>query len=154
MRPQPLISVRDVTESSRFYRQLLGAGLGGDGDGHGDGGGHGRKESVSYERLYDPARHQTVWGTDGLILQLHAWDVDEHQGDLGDPDRPVGNGVLLWFEVDDFDDAVERARELDAPVVQDVYDNPNAGHREFWLRDPDGYTVVLASADGFTGSDG
>jgi hypothetical protein len=26
--------------------------------------------------------------------------------------------------------------------------NPNASHREIWIRDPDGYTVVLASPDG------
>jgi hypothetical protein len=26
--------------------------------------------------------------------------------------------------------------------------NPNANHREIWLRDPDGYVVVLASAYG------
>ena len=31
-----------------------------------------------------------------------------------------------------------------ADVVRDVHVNPNAKHRELWLRDPDGYTVVLA----------
>lgn len=139
MRPQPLITVRDVAASTRFYRELLGCVLGGDGRGHhGDG-------PKKYERLYDPDLHHSVWGADGLVLQLHAWDVEEHQADLGDPDAPVGNGVLLWFEVDDFDDAVDRARGLGAPIVLDVYENPNAGHREFWLRDPDGYTVVIAT---------
>ena len=56
--------------------------------------------------------------------------------------------MLLWFEVDDFDAAVARARELGAPVVLDVHRNPNANHRELWIRDPDGYTVVVASPDG------
>ena len=40
------------------------------------------------------------------------------------------------------------ARELAAPIVLDVHRNPNANHRELWVRDPDGYTVVLASPDG------
>jgi hypothetical protein len=29
-----------------------------------------------------------------------------------------------------------------------VHRNPNADHRELWIRDPDGYTVVIASPDG------
>jgi catechol 2,3-dioxygenase-like lactoylglutathione lyase family enzyme len=141
MRAQPLIVCRDVEASSRFYQRLLGCE-----------GTHGDREKLhprgEYERLVDPRHHHTQWGTDGLILQLHAWDVDHHHGQMGDPTRPVGNGVLLWFEVDDFDAAVARARELRAPVVLDVHVNPNAQHREMWIADPDGYTVVIASHDG------
>jgi catechol 2,3-dioxygenase-like lactoylglutathione lyase family enzyme len=137
MRAQPLIVCRDVQASSRFYQRLLGCK-----------GGHGGRE---YERLVDPRLHHTQWGSDGLILQLHAWEVDHHHGHLGDPAKPVGNGAILWFEVDDFDDAVARARALGAPIVLDVHVNPNAGHRELWLADPDGYTVVIASPDGEAG---
>jgi catechol 2,3-dioxygenase-like lactoylglutathione lyase family enzyme len=134
VRSQPLINCRDVQASSRFYQQLLGCI-----------GGHGGTE---YERLWDPKLHTSQWDSDGLILQLHAWEVDHHHGSMGDRSLPIGNGVLLWFEVDDFDAAVARARELAAPVVLDVHRNPNARHRELWVRDPDGYTVVVASVDG------
>lgn len=131
MRPQPLIAVRDVEASSRWYQRLLGCT-----------GAHGGPE---YERL--------VAG-DRLVMQLHDWDVDHHHGAIGDPDaRPYGNGVLLWFEVDDFDAAVARAGELGAEVVLPPHRNPPEGpggpaHREIWMRDPDGYSVVLASPDG------
>ena len=84
----------------------------------------------------------------GRSDELHAWEIDHHHGPMGDPSRAVGNGMLLWSEVDDFDAAVARARELDAPILLDVHRNPNANHRELWIRDPDGYTVVLASPDG------
>jgi hypothetical protein len=94
------------------------------------------------------ASHTSKWGSDGLILQLHAWEVEHHHGPTGDPSRVVGNGMLLWFEVDDFDAAVARARELDAPILLDVHRNPNANRRELGIRDPDGCTVVLASPDG------
>jgi hypothetical protein len=64
-----------------------------------------------------------------------------------------GNGVLLWFEVADFDDAVARAAELRATVAlprhrntSDCDGGPN--HWELLPRDPDGFTVVLASSDG------
>lgn len=131
MRPQPLIAVRDVEASSRWYQRLLGC--------RSD---HGGPE---YERLVSPA---------GLILQLHRWDVEHHHGAIGDPGaKPYGNGVLLWFEIDDFDEAVARAAAMDSEVVMPRHRNPPEGdggpnHWEIWLRDLDGYTVVLASPDG------
>jgi hypothetical protein len=55
--------------------------------------------------------------------------------------------VLLWFQDDAFD-AVARARALGAEILEEPHSNPNAKHREIWLRDPDGYVVVLAGARG------
>jgi catechol 2,3-dioxygenase-like lactoylglutathione lyase family enzyme len=131
MHPQPLVCARDVEASSRWYQRLLGCQSA-----------HGGPE---YERLVADGR---------LILQLHAWDVDHHHGRIGDPTiRPYGNGVVLWFELDDFDAAVARAESLKAEIVMPRHRNPPDGnggpnHWEIWLRDPDGYTVVLASPDG------
>jgi catechol 2,3-dioxygenase-like lactoylglutathione lyase family enzyme len=135
MRPQPMIAVADVEASSRWYQRLLGCR-----SAHG---------GPAYERLVD------VKGT--LILQLHHWDVEHHHGPIGDRDvRPYGNGVLLWFEIDDLDAALGRAKELRAQVLMPKHRNPPSGeggpnHWECWLRDPDGYTVVLASPDGSAG---
>ena len=52
--------------------------------------------------------------------------------------------MLLWFELDDFDDAVARAEELKADVIKPRHRSDNA-HWECWLRDLDGYTIVLSS---------
>ena len=131
MRPQPLIAVTDVEASSGWYQRLLGCRSA-----------HGGAE---YERLVHEG---------GLILQLHSFAAGHHHGPIGDQDdRPYGNGVLLWFETDDFDAAVARAEPLGAEVVLPPHRNPPDGdggpdHRECWLRDPDGYLVVLASPDG------
>jgi catechol 2,3-dioxygenase-like lactoylglutathione lyase family enzyme len=131
MRPQPLIAVSDVEASSRWYQRLLGCDSA-----------HGGPE---YERLIHGGK---------LVLQLHRFEVEHHHGPIGDPEsRPYGNGVLLWFEIDDFDAALARSAELRAQVVVAPHRNPATGdggpnHREVWLRDPDGYMVVLASPDG------
>ena len=91
------------------------------------------------------------------MLQLHAFETAHDHGPIGDAeDRPYGNGVLLWFEVDDFDAALARAEELGAEIVLPKHKNPPSGdggpnHWELWLRDPDGYMVVLASPDGTAG---
>jgi catechol 2,3-dioxygenase-like lactoylglutathione lyase family enzyme len=131
MRPQPLICVTDVGRSSRWYQTLLGCESGHGGD--------------EYERLVSGEQ---------LVMQLHRFEVEHHHGPIGDPSlRPYGNGLALWFEIDDFDDAVQRAADLQAEVVRPPHRNPPDGpggpdHREIWLRDPDGYLVVLASPDG------
>lgn len=126
VRSQPLIAVTDVEASSRWYRRLLGCESAHGGD--------------EYERLV----------SDGaLLLQLHRFDVEHHHGPIGDRnDKPYGNGLLLWFELDDFDAAMERVAALQAEIVMARHVNPSAQHWECWLRDPDGYIVVLASPDG------
>jgi hypothetical protein len=44
--------------------------------------------------------------------------------------------------------AVRRIRAIGPLIVNDVHVNPNAGHREIWIRDLDGYLVVLAEPYG------
>lgn len=51
--------------------------------------------------------------------------------------------IALWFFTSELDAAVGRVTE-EVTVVERLHDNPDAGHRELWLRDPDGYLVVLA----------
>jgi predicted enzyme related to lactoylglutathione lyase len=79
-----------------------------------------------------------------LIMQLHRLEIGHHHGTIGDAGQPTGNGVALWFETAGFDAAVGRIREAGAQIATDVHVNPNTGHREIWLRDLDGYLVVLA----------
>jgi catechol 2,3-dioxygenase-like lactoylglutathione lyase family enzyme len=123
VRPQPLLMVTDVHRASRWYRRILGAT-----SGHGG----------------DECEQVLVDGS--MVLQLHALDVAHHHGGIADPDLPLGSGVAVWFETDDFDAVVARSRNAGGAVVSDVPVNPNAGHRELWLRDPDGYLVVIAEA--------
>jgi len=56
--------------------------------------------------------------------------------------RP-GNGLLLFFRVDDFDMALQRARDLVSRLDEEPHVNPATGTREFALRDPDGYYVMV-----------
>ncbi len=131
-RSQTMLMVRDVEASSRWYQELLG--LTSD---------HGGPD---YERLL----------ADGeLVLQLHHEGTDHHHGPIGDAGQARGNGVLVWFgAVSDFDGVVERAERLGADVVKAPHRNPpegegnGPGHREIWVKDPDGYVVAVASPDG------
>jgi predicted enzyme related to lactoylglutathione lyase len=56
-----------------------------------------------------------------------------------------GNGLLLFFRVDDFDLALSRARTLVAQLDQEPSVNPATGTKEFSLRDPDGYHLMISA---------
>jgi catechol 2,3-dioxygenase-like lactoylglutathione lyase family enzyme len=129
---QPLIAVRNVRASSRWYVELLGA------------------DSIPehpHRDVYDRISH-----SGRLLLQLHAWDAEDHPNLVNADAAPPGHGVLLWFQIDDFDSVVERVRGLGAEIIEEPHVNPAPRHREIWLRDPDGYVVVVAGPDGECGS--
>jgi hypothetical protein len=68
---------------------------------------------------------------------LHRFDVDHHHGPIGDQDdKPYGNGVLLWVEVDDFEAATTRIDELKPEIVMPRLRNPDLNNWEVWVRDP------------------
>ena len=125
-RSQPLIAVRDVSASSRWYARLLGAVR--------------TSETMSsdHAHVYD----RLLCGR-SLVLQLHAWDEEDHPNLVNAKEARPGHGVLLWFEVDDFDAAVKRARALRATVLLKPHVNPAPGHREIldprprWVRGRD-----------------
>lgn len=101
---QPLIAVRDVRASSRWYSELLGVSASPE---------HPHRDF--YDRLSSPGR---------IVLQLHAWDEEDHPNLVDRTAAPPGHGVLLWFMVMDFEAAVARARSLDAEVIEDAHINP------------------------------
>ena len=130
VRPQPLIAVRNVRASSRWYRQLL------------------RAEALPEHEHRDT--YDRILRDGQVVLQLHTWDEESHPN-LVNPGRvPPGLGVVLWFEVNNFDAAVRRARSLHAEIVEEPHVNLQAQHKEIWIRDPYGFVVVLAGPDGKT----
>ncbi|OOG59111.1 glyoxalase [Rhodanobacter sp. B05] len=121
-----IIGVADVARSFKWYQSLFG------------------------QTEMRPAHD--YWGqlldTDGTILLcLHAWGEHEHPS-LTSPDRAEpGNGLLLFFRVDDFDDALRRARTLVDALEEEPSVNDRTGTREFALRDPDGYYVMVSALE-------
>lgn len=122
-----MIACASVAASSAWYQRVLGFESAHGGD--------------EYEMLTSDGR---------LVLQLHDLDPDEHQHLVRSGLGLGGNGVALWFEADDYQAVVARIRRTNANVVEDDHVNELAHHREIWLRDLDGYVVVVSSPYGIT----
>ena len=119
-----IIGVSDVTSSFKWYQSLLGL-----------------PEAA-------PAHDDfgQILDTDGTVLLcLHAWGEHDHPS-LTSPDHAQpGNGLLLFFRVDDFDTALENARVLVTRLDEEPNLNPSTGTLEFSLRDPDGYYITISA---------
>jgi catechol 2,3-dioxygenase-like lactoylglutathione lyase family enzyme len=120
-----IIGVQDVAASFEWYQRLFGQPL--TGPAHED-----------FGQLSD---------ADGTVLIcLHEWGVEGHPPLTNPADGSPGNGLLLFFRVDDFDEALQRAQALAPRLEEAPHVNPNTGTQEFSLRDPDGYYVTISAA--------
>jgi hypothetical protein len=87
-----------------------------------------------------------ILDSDGTVLLcLHEWGAHEHASLMSPDHGTPGNGLLLFFRVDDFDLALQRARGLVARLEVEPHVNPNTQTKEFSLRDPDGYYVTISA---------
>jgi catechol 2,3-dioxygenase-like lactoylglutathione lyase family enzyme len=119
-----IIGVGDVAGSCKWYQSLLG--------------------------LPQTAPAHDYFGqildTDGTVLLcLHAWGEHEHPSLASPEHAQPGNGLLLFFRVDDFDIALQSARALVTRLEEEPNMNPSTGTLEFSLRDPDGYYVTISA---------
>ena len=119
-----IIGVSDVPCSFKWYQSLLGL-----------------PETAPAHKYFGQ-----ILDSDGTVLLcLHRWGDHEHPS-LTSPDHAEpGNGLLLFFRVDDFNIALARARGLGSRLEEEPHVNPSTGTMEFSLRDPDGYYVHVSA---------
>lgn len=119
-----IIGVRDVTRSFKWYQTLFG------------------------QPLTAPAHSffgQLLDADGTVLLNLHEWGAHDHRS-LTSPDNGTpGNGLLLFFRVDDYRAALRRARALVPKLAEEPNLNRSTGTKEFSLRDPDGYYVTISA---------
>lgn len=119
-----IIGVADVAHSFKWYQTLFG-----------------QPETAPVHSYFGQ-----ILDTDGTVLLcLHQWGEHEHPTLMSPDHAEPGNGLLLFFRVDDFDEALERARTIVTALDEEPHVNPNTRTREFALRDPDGYYVMVSA---------
>jgi predicted enzyme related to lactoylglutathione lyase len=68
-----------------------------------------------------------------VLLCLHEWGAHDHPSLASADNATPGNGLLLFFRVDDLDMALTRARALVARLEEEPHTNPSTGTIEFSL---------------------
>ena len=119
-----IIGVADVARSFDWYQTLFG-----------------QTKSVPAHDHFGQ-----ILDTDGTVLLcLHQWGEHDHPSLTSADTAQPGNGLLLFFRVDDYEEALTRARTLVTRFEEEPKLNPSTQTMEFSLRDPDGYYVTISA---------
>ena len=119
-----IIGVGDVPDSFKWYQVLFG-----------------QQPALPSHDYFGQIRD-----SDGTVLLcLHKWGAHDHPTLMSPEHGTPGNGLQLFFCVDDFDLALQRARSLVTRFEEEPHVNPNTQTREFSLRDADGYYVTISA---------
>src|SRR4030095_9633259 len=97
-----IIGVSDVPRSFKWYRSLFG-----------------QPESAPAHDYFGQ-----ILDSDGTVLLcLHQWGAHDHPSLRRPDEASPGNGLLLFFRVDDYDETVNRARALVARFEEEPHMN-------------------------------
>ena len=124
----PIIAVKDVEASSKWYQKIFGFKSNHGGD------------------------HFSVLVSDDneIILCLHKWNEHNHPT-MTSPDITVGNGLLFYFRTENMDMIYQNAIKADCVIEEEVHLNPNSLRQEFSFRDPDGYFLTVTEFHKYEG---
>lgn len=121
-----IIGVANVPQSFEWYQSLLGL----------------SKTTPAHDYF-----GQIVDSDGTVLLCLHRWGAHEHPTLASPRFAEPGNGLLLFFRIDNVDGALASARVLVSRLAEEPHVNPNTGTTEFSVRDPDGYYVTISALD-------
>ena len=128
IRVDPIIAVRDLKASSKWYQKILGF------------------------RDHHDSDHFAVLVSDDneIALCLHPWGAHEHPT-MTNPNITTGNGLILYFRTDNMNSVYDNALKAGCAIEEDIHLNPNSRRKEFSIRDPDGYFLTVTEFHKYEG---
>ncbi|ELR71958.1 hypothetical protein C900_01953 [Fulvivirga imtechensis AK7] len=124
----PIIAVKDVETSSKWYQAVFGC------------------KSMHGGREFDIL----VDENSEVLICLHQWGAHEHPTMINSDITP-GNGLILYFRTEYMDTIRKNVEKLGYSVEEDIHLNPNSRRKEFSLRDPDGYYLTVTEFHKYEG---
>lgn len=128
MKLDTIIAVKDVNSSANWYKEVFG-----------------------FKRKHGGDDFAVLVSESGeIVLCLHRWGEHEHPTMINSETTP-GNGLILYFKTDDLNTIRNIIRHMAYPVEEEIHQNPNSTKREFSLRDPDGYYLIITEYHEYNG---
>lgn len=128
IRVDPIIAVKDVEASSKWYQNIFNC------------------RSLHGGHEFDVL----VTENNEVLICLHQWGTHDHPT-MTAVDLPVGNGLILYFRTDHLKDIRERVDHAGGVIEADIHINPNSGKNEFTVWDPDGYFITISDFHTYEG---
>ena len=124
----PIIAVKDVKVSSKWYQSVFGC------------------RSMHGGNEFDIL----VSENDEILMCLHKWGEHEHPT-MSDSSITPGNGLILYFRTENINLIRQNVKKTGCLIVEDIHLNPNSTKKEFSIRDPDGYYLTITEFHEYEG---
>jgi catechol-2,3-dioxygenase len=124
----PIIAVKDVNESSKWYQSVFGCKRT-----------HGGND---FAVLVDESNE--------VLVCLHKWGEHEHPT-MKNPKIKPGNGLILYYKTDNLEAIRQNIEKINYPVEEDIHLNPNSTKKEFSIRDNDDYYWIITEFHNYAG---
>jgi len=128
MKVDPIIAVKNVEESSKWYQSIFDC------------------RSTHGGNEFDIL----VSKNNDVLLCLHKWGEHDHPT-MKSADNGFGNGLILYFRTENMEQIRENLRKIDYAIEEEIQWSPNSRKKEFSLRDPDGYYITVAEFHKYEG---
>jgi len=127
-RLDPIIAVKDIEASSKWYQKIFG-----------------------FRNNHDSDHFSVLVSEDNEItLCLHPWGEHNHPT-MTNPRITPGNGLILYFRTENMNIIYENAIKVGCAIEEDIHLNPNSRRKEFSFRDPDGYFLTVTEFHKYEG---
>ena len=124
----PIIAVKDVEASSKWYQQIFG-----------------------FTRKHDGNEFAVLVSEDDeILLCLHKWG-EHHHPTMTNPGITPGNGLILYFRTEDMNILRKNVEKIGGVVEDDIHLNPSSLRKEFSIKDPDGYYLTITEFHKYEG---
>lgn len=124
----PIIAVKDVNISSKWYEQVFG-----------------------FRRIHGGNEFAVlVTENDDIIICLHKWGEHEHPT-MKNANIMPGNGLILYFRTDAMNLIRQNLEKLNYPIEEEIHLNPNSTKMEFSVKDVDGYYLTITEFHKYEG---
>jgi len=128
MKVDPIIAVKNVEESSKWYQSIFAC------------------KSIHGGSEFDVL----ISKEEEVILCLHKWANHGHETMRNSNILP-GNGLILYFRVLNLEEIRDNVNRMEYPVGAEIEINPNSHKREFSIKDPDGYFLTVSEYHKYDG---
>ena len=128
MKVDPIIAVKNVEESSKWYQEVFDC-----------------------KSMHGGSEFDILTTKDGeVFICLHKWGEHDHPT-MKSPGPSSGNGLILYFRTANMKEIRQNIERMDYPVEEDIRLNPNSHKEEFSIKDPDGYYLTISEFHQYQG---
>lgn len=124
----PIIAVKNVNESAKWYQSVFGCRRK-----------HGDDEFAVLENENNE-----------ILICLHKWGKHQHPTMINSNIRS-GNGLILYYKTDNLEIIRANIQKINYPIEEEMHANSNSTKKEFSLRDPDEYYLTITEYHKYEG---